>query len=128
MIAIDASILVRYIAQDDPEQSALAARFLECDLTPEVPGLVTLTALLEMCWVLSRIYRQDWGAIRGIVAQFLAAPNLVIEQEKPVIHALAAEAGFADALIHYGGIGLGAISTMTFDRKFARLDGVELLS
>ncbi len=128
MIAIDASILVRYIAQDDAEQSARATCFLENDLTPEVPGLVTVTALLEMCWVLSRIYRQDWDAIRGIVAQFLAAPNLVVEQAKPITHALAADTGFADALIHYGGLELGALSTMTFDRKFARLDGVELLS
>ena len=127
MIAIDASVLVRYIAQDDAEQSPLATRLLEQDLTPESPGLITVTALLETCWVLARIYRQDWREIRGIVAQLLSAPNLIVEQEKPVTLALTSEAGFADALIHFGGIEQGALSTITFDRNFARLDGVELL-
>jgi predicted nucleic-acid-binding protein len=34
---------------------------------------------------------------------------------------------YSDALIHHIGSALGASKTVTFDRKFAQLDGVALL-
>ena len=41
--------------------------------------------------------------------------------------ALDMEGGFADALLHLSGLQAGAAGTITFDKKFARIDGVELL-
>ena len=35
MIGIDTNVLIRYIVQDDPEQSRIATRFIEEDLSPE---------------------------------------------------------------------------------------------
>lgn len=128
MIAIDSSVLVRYLAQDDEAQSARATRLLEQELTAVDPGLVTVTALLETSWVLRRNYGQEWDAIYAIVARLLAAPNLVIEHAESVGVAIEARARFADALIHLSGKHLGAARTVTFDRKFARMDGVELLA
>ena len=127
VIAVDSSVLIRYLAQDDEDQAALATRLFEHELTPADPGLVTVTALLETSWVLRRVYGQDWGAIYGIVARLIAAPNLVIEHADAVALAIEARARFADALIHLIGKQLGADRTITFDRKFARMDGVELL-
>lgn len=127
MIAIDSSVLVRYLAQDDEAQAARAARLFEHELTLADPGLITVTALLETSWVLRRIYSQDWAAIYAIVAKLLAAPNLVVEQADAVALAIESRTRFADALIHLIGKQLGAHRTITFDRKFARIDGVELL-
>ena len=127
MIAIDSSVLVRYLAQDDEAQAALATRLLEQELTPADPGLVTVTALLETSWVLQRIYGQDWDTIHAIVARFLSASNLVVEHAESVALAIEQRARFADSLIHLTGRALGADRTITLDRKFARMDGVELL-
>ena len=127
MIAIDSSVLVRYLTQDDEVQAARATRLFEHELTPAEPGLITVTALLETSWVLRRIYNQDWEAIYTIVARLLAAANLVIEHADAVALAIESRARFADALIHSVGKQLGADQTVTFDRKFARMDGVELL-
>ena len=59
--------------------------------------------------------------------EMLATPNLVVEREAEVAGALEAGTSFADVLLHLIGRQLGARKTMTFDRKFARLEGVELL-
>ena len=127
MIAVDTSILNRYFVQDDPGQAALATSLLEQRLTPGEPGLITVVAIAETAWVLQRVYRQSWEEVRPIIAGLLDAPNLVVEHHREVAKALAATAGFADALIHYIGGDLGADSTFTFDKKFARLESVELL-
>lgn len=127
MIAIDSSVLIRYLAQDDEAQAARATRLFEHELTPADPGLITVTALIETSWVLRRIYGQDWEAIYEIVARLIAAPNLVIEHADAVALAIESRARFADALIHLIGKQLGADRTITFDQRFARMDGVELL-
>lgn len=127
MIAIDSSVLVRYLAQDDEAQAARATRLLEEELTPSDPGIVTVTALLETSWVLRRNYGQEWDAIYAIVSRMLAASNLVVEHADSVALAIEERARFADSLIHLTGRALGANRTVTFDRKFARMEGVELL-
>lgn len=55
MIGLDTNVLVRYIAQDDPRQSAQADALMEV-LTPEQPGFVTAVALVESLWVMEDVY------------------------------------------------------------------------
>ena len=38
MIGLDTNVMVRYLARDDPKQSAAASRLFERVLTPEIPG------------------------------------------------------------------------------------------
>lgn len=128
MIAVDTSILVRYFVQDDPELSARATYLLEERLTANAPGLVTVVALQEMFWVLRRFYNQSAEQLRIILIELCNAPNLIVQHRDEVLEALGAPAAFSDALIHHIGSALGAGRTLTFDKKFARLDGVELLS
>lgn len=40
MIGLDTNVLVRYLAQDDPDQAARATRVVERELTKEAPGFV----------------------------------------------------------------------------------------
>ena len=55
MIGLDTNVLVRYVMQDDPRQSARATRLIE-SFTGEEPGFVPLVAVLELVWVLSGSY------------------------------------------------------------------------
>ncbi len=128
MITIDANILIRYIVEDDAEQAALAARLLEQELTFEHPGLVSTVAMHETCWALRRVYRFEREAVANAVSKLLDVPNLVVERADEIAQALAAPVDFADGLIHFTGKAMGASKTLTFDKGFARLEGVELLA
>ncbi len=128
MIAVDTSILIRYFVQDDAKQAALAVRLLEEGLTPSQPGLITSVAIYECSWVLQRIYKLDWDEVRAILVRLLASPNLIVEHQDEVAKALGTAAGFGDAMIHFVGKSLGCSKTLTLDKKFARLEGITLLS
>jgi predicted nucleic-acid-binding protein len=52
MIGLDTNILVRYLAQDDPVQSAQATHIMERRLTEARPGFISLVTMAETVWVL----------------------------------------------------------------------------
>ncbi len=132
MIGIDTNVLVRYLAQDDPKQSAVATRFIEGRLSPGNPGFVSTITLCEIAWVLAESYGADRGRIREIVEGLLATKQLVVERAELVWKALRAwegvSADFSDALIGQLAIAHGAEKSVTFDRTAAKLPGFELLA
>ena len=132
MIGIDTNVLVRYLAQDDLRQSAIATRFVESTLSADNPGFVSTVTLCEVNWVLAESYGADRKRIREIVEGLLATKQLVIERAELVWKALRAwegvSADFSDALIGQIAIAHGGEKTVTFDRTAARLPGFELLA
>jgi len=132
VIGIDTNVLVRYLAQDDPKQSAVATRFIEGRLSAENPGFVSAVTLCEIAWVLAESYGADRKRIRDTVESLLATKQLVIERAELVWKALRAwegvSADFSDALIGQIAIAHGAEKTATFDRTAAKLPGFELLA
>ena len=52
MIGLDTNVLVRYITQDDPNQSVAATRLIEGQCTRESPGYICHIVLCEILWVL----------------------------------------------------------------------------
>ncbi len=128
MIAIDANILVRYLVRDDPDQARRAKKLLQETLSADEPGLVTIATLVELGWVLGKAYKIPADEVRQIVSRLLDTPQIVFEQSAVVQRALALElSDLADAIIHEAGRESGCDKTLTFDRNFARIDGVELL-
>ncbi len=127
MIALDTNVLVRYLVRDDGEQSEIARQVIEDTLTVSEPGFVSLVVLVELNWVLARVYGCPVGQIRSIYAELLASPTIAIENPKVVAAAIALpHEDLADNLVHEIGRSHGCGRTITFDRKFARLPGVEL--
>jgi predicted nucleic-acid-binding protein len=130
MIGLDANILVRYLAQDDPIQAAQATELIERHLTAAKPGFVSVVAIAEMVWVLRRSYRFDRERIAVAIEFMLSTDSLVLEREREVY--LAADAlkegrgEFADALISALSIAAGCSVVLTFDRGALRLPGFEL--
>ena len=128
MIAIDTNVLLRYLVQDEPAQGATATYILEEVLTPDEPGFVTIVAVLELDWVLRAQYGFSSGIVAGTLRRLMALPNLAFEQSAAVEHALDFEYGdLADNILHATARTSGCTKTVTFDRKFARINGVELL-
>ncbi len=127
MIGLDTNVLVRYMANDDPVQSALAADLIEWRLTPEEPGFVSMVVMVETVWVLRGRYRWVGPELAAMIEMILAAETLLIEHARPVAEATEALkrglASFEDALIDAIAREAGCSYTATFDRKALRLPG-----
>ncbi|MGA1983429.1 MAG: type II toxin-antitoxin system VapC family toxin [Acidobacteriaceae bacterium] len=131
MTGLDTNVLVRYFAQDDLAQAKRATQIIERRLTEDEPGFVSLVTMVETVWVLSRVYGLSDREIAAVVEGMLQSDTLVIQNEQEVFTAVAAlragNGGFADALVGALGTWAGCASTLTFDRKAARLDGFQLV-
>jgi predicted nucleic-acid-binding protein len=130
LIGIETNILVRYLAQDDPVQSPRATQIIEQLLTEDSPGFISLVTIAETVWVLDRIYGMSEVEIASAVERMLQADALLIQNEQEVFTAMIAfktrAASFSDALIAALGSWAGCSSTLTFDRKVARVKDFEL--
>jgi len=131
MIGLDTNVLVRYIVRDDPAQTRLADQCIEQSCTREQPGYVSHLVLVELIWVLGRGYGYPRQMLSEVLATLLSSEELRIEDAQLVRAALAAfgagAADFADCLIGTLHVQAGCETTLTFDRKAARLSGHRLL-
>jgi predicted nucleic-acid-binding protein len=128
VIALDTNILLRFSIGDDPKQGKAAKRFFEGLASEGETAFVASVTLAEFVWVLEKRYRVRPDDVPEMLKPLLNVPNLTFEHEGPVRQAIAAAHGnFSDRLIHFIGAAAGCERTVTFDRKFARLSGVELL-
>lgn len=130
MIGLDTNLVVRYLTQDDPVQSLKATQIIEGKLTEEQPGFISLVTMAETAWVLERTYHRSSQEIAKAIEAMLQADSLLIQNEQEVFTAMVAlktgQGGFADALIAALGQWAGCTSTLTFDKKTSRIDGLEL--
>jgi predicted nucleic-acid-binding protein len=131
MIGLDTNVLVRYLAQDDPIQSAAATELFERRLSEQEPGFVSIVAVTETAWVLERAYGLSNRDIAMAIEGVLQTAVLVVESEQEVFGATIAlkegRGSFADALIAALGEKAGCSHTVTFDRRARRIPGFELL-
>jgi predicted nucleic-acid-binding protein len=128
MIALDTNVLVRFLTQDDPDQGRIASDLIG-GLTEQSPGFVSREVLVELVWVLEGRYRYQRSEIARVLEGFLSAAELDIEAGDSVGAILQLYEGkgfgFSDLMIRQAARRAGAAALKTFDRKAARLDGVE---
>ena len=134
MIAIDTNVLVRFIVEDSTavEQSIAARRLVLATAaagdTIYLPDIV----LCEFVWVLRRAYDVGRAQVATTLQELLATEHLVFESPEAVVKAATdyanGPADFADYLIRNRSLSSGCDRVYTFDQKFGRSDGVELLS
>ncbi len=132
MIGLDTNVLLRYIAQDDPKQSARAIEIIERRLTEQEPGFVSLVTILEVVWVLKSLFKRSRSEIANDIEMLLAADTLEVQNEQEVYLAVVSLRNgigtFEDALIGSLGIWRGCSETLTFDEDAAkRLHGFRLI-
>ena len=129
LIALDTNILVRFLTDDDPDQSVVASDIIGA-LTPEEPGFVCREVVVELVWVLERAYKYSRADITRALEGLLSASELMIEASKDMGAILPLYEdkgfGFSDLMIRQAAHKSGAKVLMTFDKKAAQLDGVEL--
>jgi predicted nucleic-acid-binding protein len=129
VIGLDTNVLVRYLVQDDPEQSAVAAAVVE-GLDEHHRGFISLVVLVELHWVLRRAYGIGPGEVLAVVDQLLRARELAIQESDLVRRSwrqAMAGADLADALVAELGVAAGCEHTVTFDRRAATTLGMRQL-
>lgn len=121
MIGLDTNVLVRYLAQDDRAQAAVATTLIENRCSIESPGFVGLVVLTEVVWVSESSYGASRTEIAEIVKRMLSIRQLVVQDAEVVWQALrqfeSGRADFADCLIHRSAAAAGCDKTMSFDRR-----------
>ncbi|MCC6002272.1 MAG: type II toxin-antitoxin system VapC family toxin [Pararhodobacter sp.] len=130
MTGLDTNVIVRFLMKDDAEQAALATEVF-AEFTTAAPGFVCREVLVELVWVLQKIYRLPRTDISDAIEGLLGARELVMEAADRVAIAVdryrKGGPGFADQMIALAGQGAGCQATVTFDRKAAGLPGMSLL-
>ena len=101
MVGLDTNVLVHYIAQDDPRQSAQATALIE-SLSAERPGFISAVVLVESLWVMEDVYAASRERLAEIVEGLLQTEMLVVETAEQAWRALAGfRKGKADFSDHF---------------------------
>ncbi len=128
MIGLDTNVIVRYITQDEPAQSAKATALIE-SLSGDSPGFITLVSVVELVWVLASCYRATKDQISDVVETVLRTKELAVERAAIVWQALhvyrrSSKADFADCLIERSAHAAACDYTVTFDRQAVSAAGM----
>ena len=124
MIAVDTSVLLRYLLHDDEAQAARADAVFEGAETILIADVV----LAETAWTLAgRKYRLARAELAAALEGLFGEPNVRFEDDRAVWRALqaykregeeagpAGGAGFADALIVFKALGTASDAGETLD-------------
>ena len=135
MIGLDTNVLVRYLAQDDARQGAIAVRLIEHELSAAQPGFISLVVLVETCWVLKRLYSATQAELVDTVTDMLNTAQFEIEQREAVQAAAhwvsaakSSKAELTDRLIAQIALRAGCTHTLSFDKGAVRAAGMVLLA
>lgn len=130
MIGLDTNVLVRYIAQDDAAQSAVATRVIEKSCTTEAPGYISLLVLTELVWVCEACYQATRAEVSAIIRKVLGTKQLQVQNAALAWQALSlfenSKADYSDCLIEQLSTNAGCSKTLTFDKQAAKI-GMSLI-
>jgi len=128
---LDTNVLVRFLAQDEPAQSALAANFIETHCTDETPCFIGHIVLCELAWVLESNYHQTRDEIAYAIEELLHVGQLAVLDPEVVRAALndykRSNVDFPDHLLARVNVSKGCETTVTFDRKASKYAAFTLL-
>lgn len=131
MPTLDTNILVRFLAQDNDKQSALATDCIQSHENDE-SLFIPLTVVVELEWVLRTSYQLPKTELIALFGHLLETRQIKFHEEELVERAIHlyrhSKADFADCLHLACSDTQSAFPMMTFDKKAARLNGVELLT
>jgi predicted nucleic-acid-binding protein len=127
VIALDTNVLVRFLVEDDEQQSRLAARLIEGAIERDDQLFVSDIVMCETVWVLSSAYRFSRAEIVQALSGLLRARAVVFVSGDSLARALAAYASgkgdFADYLVREHARAAGADTVATFDRSLLKERG-----
>lgn len=131
MMGVDTNVLVRFLVDDDEEQSRIAREFMSAR-SSESPVFLSSVALAETVWLLSKRFEYPKAIIIDMIRALLSADGLLIEHADDLDAWVNGDdeprGDLSDHLIVWAGAMAGCRSTVTFDKRAAKsVPGMELL-
>ena len=121
MTGLDTNVLVRYLTQDDPDQSKKASAIIEDAATKGEKLLIHPVVLCELVWVLETAYRCGRDDVATTLDRILRTVQFEFPDKETIWSAWAdyrsGKADFADYLIGRANGRFGAAHTVTFDQE-----------
>ena len=131
MIGLDTNVLVRLLTADEPVHLKAASRLLAAHDGEPGAFFVNDMVLVEMVWVLGRLYGFAPAEALTAIASLLDSDAFAFEDRDRLGHALglckAQGCDFADTMIALKNAAAACESTATFDKAMRGLPGVRLL-
>lgn len=126
MFAVDTNVLVRLIARDDANQVRAADEFVSKG------AWISHLVLAETMWVLDSVYGLSREKISTALEMLLNHRDLTLQDSDVVAEALEnfrrlTAVDFSDCLVLGIARKAGHIPVATFDRDFAKMEGVQRL-
>jgi predicted nucleic-acid-binding protein len=126
MLAVDTNVLVRLIARDEPAQVRAADEFVSKG------AWISHLVLAETVWVLDSVYGLSREKLIVAVEMLLNHRELTLQDSDVVAEALQnfrkrTAVDFSDCLVLGIARKAGHIPIGTFDRDFAKMEGVQRL-
>jgi predicted nucleic-acid-binding protein len=127
MRAIDAKVLLRLLARDDPRQTATAEEFVAAG------AWISHLVLAEALWVLAAVYDRTAPQLIAALDMLLAHRTLVLQDPDTVAAALAhfkrrPALGFSDCLVLEIARKAGHVPVGSFDKALSSLPQTQRLS
>ncbi len=118
-VTADTNVLLRFLMRDDEKQAMAAAALL----TEAKIVALTLPALCEVVWVLSRGYKLSSTDIAHALQMLINSSNVAVNRKAVEAGLLLLQQGgdFADGVIAHEGGQLGADTFVSFDKKAVAL-------
>jgi predicted nucleic-acid-binding protein len=118
-ITADTNLLVRLFIEDDVAQTRLATQALE---SAEIVA-ITMPALCEMAWVLTRSYRVRNADVAVAIRDLIRVANVVVDRQAVEAGLAILDRGgdFADGVIAHQGYELGGDVFVSFDKRAVAL-------
>jgi predicted nucleic-acid-binding protein len=126
MLALDTNVLVRLIARDEPTQVRVAEEFVSKG------AWISHLVLAETVWVLDSVYGLSRDKLTVAVEMLLNHRELTLQDSDVVSEALEnyrkrTAVDFSDCLVLGIAKKAGHMPIGTFDRDFAKMEGVQRL-
>lgn len=133
MIGIDTNILVRYLTNDDLEQSnQVTALFTEYS-SHESSIFINNIVLCELVWVLEKGYKYTTSQIAGALKLILQTPEFAFDNHQLLTQSVieyerVGTADLSDIIISLVNNNAGCNTTYSFDKKAVKLNYFEELT
>jgi len=129
MIGVDTNVLVRYIVEDDAEQTKRADALFRRALAKGEMIFISEVVLCELVWVLESAYRVHRAEIADALANLSRAKQVELRDADLVHRALrafrAGKGDFADYVIRERAFSAGCASIATFEKQLWAEPGFE---
>jgi predicted nucleic-acid-binding protein len=129
---VDTSVILRILVREDEGKVTAIERLLLSARRSGKRLHVLPVAILEVVWVLEKVYKLDRRSIRELADAILNTGELIVENGEVFRKALAVyeekNVKFADAVMGAWGIARGLKAVYTYDEKdFRRIGELEVV-